>query len=284
MHEVTLPNHAALLKAAHDLAPLPPALVQLSALVATGSYSPADVEAIVRLDAPLTGRLLQYSNSAASASYMRIGTVRDAVVRVGVGPVLSFVAATTLRPQFLHAIPAYGLSEGELWRHSVAAALACEVIAQKAQVEVPPDSFTASLLHDVGKVVLARFLEPGHLRELAAAREQGGEASLRAEIDILGMHHGELGGLIGSHWNLPPRVIRGITHHHAPAAGEDIICDVVHLANVLAKRVGTGYVATASDLDADPRALERLGLTAGHLAPLLDTVRHRLAETVERFG
>lgn len=272
------------MKAAHDLAPLPPALVQLSALVATGAYSPADVEAIVRLDAPLTGRLLQYANSAASASHIRIGTVRDAVIRVGVGPVLSFVAATTLRHEFLRAIPAYGLSEGELWRHSVAAALACEVIAQKAPVEVPADSFTASLLHDVGKLVLARFLDPGHQRELAAAREQGGESSLRAEIGILGVHHGELGGLIGSHWNLPPRVVSGIAHHHAPAEGDDVICDVVHLANVLAKRAGTGHVVTPSDLDADPGALERLGLAAGRLPPLLDTVTRRLAETVERFG
>lgn len=281
---MTLPNHTALVKAAHDLAPLPRALVQLSALVATGAYSPTDVEAIVRLDALLTGRLLQYANSAANASHRPIGTVRDAVMRVGVGPVLSFVAATTLRQGFLHALPAYGLSEGEFWRHSVAAALACEVIAQKAPVEVPADSFTASLLHDVGKIVLARFLDPSHQRELAAAREQGSESSLQAEIGILGMHHGELGGLIGSHWNLPPRVVRGITHHHAPTNGADVICDVVHVANVLAKRAGTGHVVTASDLDADPDALERLGLAAGRLPPLLDMVTHRLAETVERFG
>lgn len=284
LNEVTLLSHTALVKAAHDLAPLPPALVQLSALVATGAYSPGDVEAIVRLDAALTGRLLQYANSAASASYVRVGTVRDAVVRVGVGPVLSFMAATTLRPELLLAIPAYGLSEGELWRHSVAAALACEVIAQKAPVEVPPDSFTASLLHDVGKVVLARFLDPIHQRELAAAREQGGESSVRAEIEILGVDHGELGGLIGSHWNLPPRVVRGITHHHTPTAGDDVICDVVHVANVLAKRVGTGSVVTASDLDADPDALARLGLAAGRLPLLLDTLTRRLAEAVERLG
>ncbi len=281
---LTLLNHSALVKAAHDLAPLPPALVQLSALVATGAYSPTDVEAIVRLDAPLTGRLLQYANSAASASYVRVGTVRDAVMRVGVGPVLSFMAATTLRPEFLKAIPAYGLSEGELWRHSVATALACEVIAQKAPVEVPPDSFTASLLHDVGKLVLARFLDPRHQLELAAAREQGGESSMQAEVEVLGVHHGELGGLIGSHWSLPPRVVRGITHHHAPTAGNDVICDVVHVANVLAKRAGTGHVVTASDMDTDPDALERLGLSAGRLPPLLDTVTRRLAEAVERFG
>ena len=283
-NEVTALNHSALLKAAHDLAPLPPAFVQLSALVSTGEYSPADVEAIVRLDAPLTGRLLQYANSAASPGYMRIGTVREAVMRVGVGPVLSIMAATTLRPELLRAVPAYGLSEGDLWRHSVATALACEVIAQKAPVSVPPDSFTASLLHDVGKIVIARFLDRNSQGQLAAARASGGQSSLQAENDILGAHHGEIGGLIGSHWNLPPRVVSSITHHHAPAVGDDVICDVVHVANVLAKRIGAGYVATASDLDADPDALERLGLATGRLPQLLDTVTQRLAETIERFG
>ncbi len=272
------------MKAARDLAPLAGAVVRLAGLVATETYSVADVEAIVRLDAPLTGRLLQYANSAASASHVRIGTVREAVMRVGVGPVLSFATATTLRPDLMRAIPAYGLSEGDLWRHSVAAALASELIARTVEVEVPPDSFTVGLLHDIGKLTLSRFLEPDHLRWLAAAREQGGESSLRAEIEILGVHHGELGGLIASHWNLPARVVNGITYHHAPATGRDVICDVAHVANVLAKRAGTGHVATPLDLDAEPDALKRLGLATARLATLENTVRDRLAEAVERFG
>lgn len=114
----------------------------------------------------------------------------------------------------------------------------------------------------------------------AAAREQGGESNLRAEIEILGVHHGELGGLIGSHWNLPPRVVRGITYHHAPAAGFDVICDVTHLANVLATRAGTGYAAAPSELEADPEALERLGLVPARLAALEDTVKGRLARAL----
>lgn len=113
-------DHAVLLKAAQDLAPLPAAVVRLAALVAKGTYSAGEVEAIVRLDAPLTLRLLQYANSAASASHIRIGTVREAVMRVGVGPILSYATASTLRPLLVRAIPAYGLSEGDLWRHSVA--------------------------------------------------------------------------------------------------------------------------------------------------------------------
>ena len=282
--EATLLDHTVLIKAAHDLAPLPPAVVRLAALVGKGTYSADDVEAIVRLDAPLTLRLLQYANSAANAGHMPIGTVRDAVTRVGVGPLLSFATGSNLRPDLIRAIPAYGLSEGDLWRHSVAAALATEVIAQSVMVDVPADAFTVGLLHDIGKLTLARFLEPDHLRLLATAREEGGESSLRAEVEILGVHHGELGGLIASHWNLPSRIVRGITYHHAPSAGCDVICDVAHVANVLAKRAGTGHVAMASDLNPEPESLERLGLAAGRLAKLEEKVKGRLDEAVARFG
>lgn len=277
-------DHTALVKASKNLAPLPATVTRLATLLATDHWSIADVEGIVRLDAPLTGRLLQYANSAASASLVPIGTVRDAIMRVGVGPVLSFATATTVQRELKRALPEYGLSEGDLWRHAVATALASEVVVRAAQVEAPPETFTAALLHDVGKLVLARFLDAETLRYLARARDEGGDSSLQAEIEILGVHHGELGGLIAANWGLPPRLVAGIQHHHTPAAGRDVICDLVHVANVVAKRVGTGHVAAPADAVPDDASLERLQIKAEGLAGIEQDVQERLASTVSRFG
>ena len=83
---------------------------------------------------------------------------------------------------------------------------------------MPPDSFTVSLLHDIGKLTLSRFLDSDHLRWLAAAREQGGESSLRAEIEILGVHHGELGGPHRVSLEPPPARRTG---HHLPSRPGD---------------------------------------------------------------
>ncbi|HIE92788.1 MAG TPA: HDOD domain-containing protein [Acidobacteria bacterium] len=54
---------------------------------------------------------------------------------------------------------------------------------------------------------------------------------------MLDTNHAEIGGLVGQHWQLPARVVSGITHHHTPSQGDDLVCDVVHVANEIAKRV-----------------------------------------------
>ena len=51
------------------------------------------------------------------------------------------------------------------------------------------------------------------------------------------MHHGELGGLIAQHWELPPRVVQGIIHHHEPNEDNDAVCYFVCVANQVAKRI-----------------------------------------------
>ena len=69
-------------------------------------------------------------------------------------------------------MPEYGIDDGVLWRHSVAAALAAELERLSCTVKVPPEAFTAALLHDVGKLVLCRHMKPEVLELLARAQAQ----------------------------------------------------------------------------------------------------------------
>ena len=186
-------------------------------VVARDHWAFSEVEQVISLDQGLTGRLLQVANSAASATLMPIGTVKDAIIRVGVGPVLSFSMACCIGPQFKRALPEYGLSEGDLWRHSVATSLAAEIIMAMAPNPVPAEAVTAALIHDVGKLVLARFLDA---RPAAGARGRPGaratRTSMQAEVDVLGVHHGQLGGLIAR--QLEPARPAGRGRHPPPHA------------------------------------------------------------------
>src|SRR4051794_16712207 len=226
----------ALVKAAQGLDPLPATVARLASLVVRPDWSLNEAAHLVEFDAALTGRLLRLANSAAMAGLSPVNTARDAIMHVGIGPALAFAAASGLRKQLKRALPEYGLTDGQLWRHSVASALAVEPIARRARTPVPPECFTGALLHDIGKIVLARFLSPDELKWLAEARDMGGMSSLQAEMEVLGVNHAELGGLIAGHWKLPERLSAGITFHHTPDDGHDLVCDVVYLANVAAKR------------------------------------------------
>jgi HD-like signal output (HDOD) protein len=274
-------DYLKLVRAAESLDPVPASVSRLVSLIAGDRWAFADVERVIAQDQALTGRVLQIANSAWSGSLTRIGTVRDAIIRIGVGPIVSMAVGTCIAPVFRRALPEYGLSEGELWRHSLAASLAAETLAVMSPSDVPAESVTAALLHDVGKLVLARFLTPDLLEGLARVRAEGERPALQAEVDVLGVHHGQLGGLIARHWCLPDRLAEAISHHHAPDRVGDMVCDVVSLANSAAKVVIGRPEADPAEHTPCPNACARLGLApgmfdrlCGHVASTLD---HTLA-------
>jgi len=274
---------AALVKAAHGLDPLPATVARLASLVVRPDWSLNDAAHLVEFDPALTGRLLRLANSAAMAGLSPVNTARDAIMRVGIGPALAFAAASGLRKQLKRALPEYGLTEGQLWRHSVASALAVEPIARRARTPVPPECFTAALLHDIGKIVLARFLSPDELKWLAEARDLGG-SSLQAEMEVLGVNHAELGGQIAGHWKLPERLAAGITFHHTPDDGHDLVCDVVYLANIAAKRIGEGVVRAPDEVTVQGSSLTRLGLTPTVWEDLILTLPASFEATLAQYA
>jgi HD-like signal output (HDOD) protein len=274
----------ALIRSTQQIEPLPSSVTRLAALTSGEHLDLREIERVVGLDQALTLRLLQAANSAASASAMRIGAIREAVTRVGVRRLVSLAAAAGVQKRMGRAVPEYGLSQGALWRHSIAAALAAECAQAFCETPLPPETHVAALLHDVGKLAMAQFLDADVLRLLGAAREQGGLSSLRAESELLLVHHGELGGLIAQHWNLPPRLVTGIIHHHTPDAAGDIIADAVHVANLVAKRAGTGYSATEQDHQVNPASLSRLGLTATTFDALCAQVSSRLEPMLAMYA
>jgi HD-like signal output (HDOD) protein len=271
----------AMAQAASQLEPLPTSSTRLAALVCSGTPELGQVVEIVQYDEALTASLLRSANSSWSSSRNEIKTVRDAVIRLGASPVLALTLGMNVRRHLGDALPQYGLSEGELWRHSVAASLGAELLAPRAARRPPPETATAALLHDVGKLVMARFLDPSLLEELHE-HEARGASRIDAEAAVLGIDHAELGGLIARSWALPETLVRGIREHGRPRPGRDVLVHAVYLADALAKAVSAG-----PDDNTDPGALARsvaeLGLTATELEELEGLVGKRLAEVERRF-
>jgi HD-like signal output (HDOD) protein len=274
----------ALTRSANTLEALPASVTRLASIASKDSWNVKEVEEVVALDQALSFRLLRMANSAASASLMPIVTIRDAVVRLGIGSLLSLATASSVSKRLNTAIPEFGLNEGDLWRHSVASALAAESEPAFCDVELPPETYAAALLHDIGKLVLARQLDPATLRVLALAREQGHLSSLKAESEILTVHHGELGGLIAQHWNLPDRLVVGIIHHHTPDDAHDLVADAVHVANQVAKHVGAGHFVVEEDRLVNPSSVERLKMTPTGFDGLVKQVAKRLEQVLSQYG
>ena len=124
---------------------------------------------------------------------------------------------------------------------------------------------------------------PPTVDQLAAIASRRNWSATEAELDVLGVHHAALGGLIAESWRLPAGIVKGIAYHHTPAEGGALVCDAVHVANVVAKQVGR----EEADMEADPElceaSLERLGTSTGTLLLCCHAVGERLEQVLTAY-
>ncbi len=221
---------------ASELAPLPPTATCLAELLTREDVPFEEVEQVVRFDPALTARLLRFANGAATAGLAPVTSVHAAVSRLGTGAVLSLAVGATLR-HLLHGKECDLRGETALWNHSVTAGLAARDLNRFCRHRVPPETFTAALLHDIGKLVLARFLS-AKVRGVLADAVAAGTTPLDAEREVLGVDHAEVGALVAEHWRLPDPLVEAIRFHHRPFEGTHPVCWAVAATNWAANPEG----------------------------------------------
>ncbi len=270
-------------QSAFKLPAMPASTVRLAALIAGNNYNVEDVVEIVSFDPVLTLRIIRAANSAATGGATPVTSVREAAMRTGSAQLLSLAAATHTRGIMKSALPEFGLAEGELWQHGITTALVAELLPNYCSTPIPADAFTAALLHDIGKLNLARFLNSETLAWLDRARTEGNANALEAEREILNVHHGELGGMIAQHWKLPDSIVKAIIHHHTPEEGGTTACHTVYLANLVAKTVQATLAGSSLALDPAPSTLAHLGTTADQLQELCNLTSEKYTDLSARY-
>jgi len=271
-----------LIDAANGLEPLPMSVTRLASLVASDDYSAKDVVEIVAFDPALTATILRAANSAASGSVKTVSTVHDAVVRLGGGATLTLATSGAIRSGLKqHRDPTR--ENFDMWRHAVTTALASELVRNATSLYVPASAMTASLLHDVGKLVLAKALSPHVLQLIAQVAEAEHLSPLEAEKAVLMTDHGALGAIAAESWQLPELLVEAVLLHHAPWEGSTPMATVVCLSDALA------HASTSEDPFALPeeltvRAIEALDIDPSSYGDLVEGTMQRYEELAERFS
>lgn len=191
---------------------------------------------IVARDMGMTAKILQMANSAFFGLRRHISNPMDAVNLLG----LDAVVAMTLTIQVFSRVKTAnipGFSPTSIWNHSLRVGLFAKRIAQIEQqtLEVVNDAFTAGLLHDAGKMVLASEQPQQYAQMLKLTWTE--ELSLKAaERRVFGATHGEVGAYLLGLWGLPNAVIGAVAFHDDPSrALTQSFCPLtaVHVANAL---------------------------------------------------
>lgn len=146
---------------------LPTVLSQILVLLKENS-SAQELEAIIVNDQALSFKVLAVANSAYYGFRHQILTVSRAAVALGYEEIRNICLGASLMG-FLHPSSFRNQNAAELlWLHSLTVADAATLLALRLDKSQRDAAFTAGLLHDLGKVVLAAFFpdEAAALKEL----------------------------------------------------------------------------------------------------------------------
>lgn len=266
-----------------ELSPMPASILRLAQLIAEPNVSAREFEEAIVLDPALSANVLRMANSAWSNPNHEIVNVREAVVRVGAARVVKLTVGARVAPMMAGEMTEYDLAENELWQHSVAAALAAEHLGQFIPMKVPPSSFTAALLHDIGKLFVRRFLERATVEDIIGRMQSGDSCYVDVEKQLLGASHAEVGGAMAREWGFPDELVRAIERHHEPDVDPDPVSDVVHVANAVAKLIGIGLGLEQLHMELSSQVTSRMGLTSNGLEGLCARVHDELTDALEAY-
>lgn len=253
---------------------VPSSVAQIFALINDPKATATDFERVVRPDMGLTANLLKCANSVFYRSAREFTSVRDAITRMGLRRVFEVAASASFSKAIPELLPGYGLSATQFWTHSVEVAVLADRIGREAGFTYPDLAFTAGLLHDLGKAVVATWLE----RSLQPV-EPGSLTSLAAEREALGTDHGECGELLAVKWNLPKEISGAARWHHEPASAPS--ATLRYLATVVQLADGASYAGQARQESLDADALERLNLSPERVMAIVVAVRPEVERTRE---
>jgi putative nucleotidyltransferase with HDIG domain len=252
-HWIASPAIRDLLARIRTLPTIPTLYLEVRAALQSGHATTEEVGAIIARDMALMTKLLQLINSACFGLQREITDPAEAVGILGFETVKSVVMTIKLLAQYDKVKPVY-FSIDRLWRHSREVARIAKqlVLLETGDRALADAAFTAGLLHDLGKIVLAANFDEQYsgVRSLALRQEI---PLWEVEADIFGATHGEVGAYLLGRWGLPLDVLEAAALHHHPSRGRSngfTTLAAVHIANVLESEANPdkdGFVAPKMD-------------------------------------
>jgi HD-like signal output (HDOD) protein/ActR/RegA family two-component response regulator len=251
--EITLPS-------------VPEVVLSLRTLIEDPSISVQKLARVLERDQRLVTMVFRMSASSRFAALVKTTDIHTALGRVGLREVHELVETTWVNDCFRIRDPRYHDLMIQIWRHSVARALAIRALAQAVHLDASA-AYLGALLADVG----ACFL----LWMVAEKSQDGPLPDPQTALPMLHEHHVPIGAQLLAKWGytneIVLRMVRG--HHSTGQSTSDRYGSLLILADDLAKEV-TKSADLTSSVTPSPDLVERCATELG----ITGAARRRIAD------
>lgn len=231
-----------------------------------------DLERIIKLDPGLTSRLLQTVNSAYYGVKTKVSDITTAMALLGFNTIKTLAFSIAILDALSTDIEGI-FSYDDLWKHLIYTANLSHLIAIEKRNADPELCYICGLLHDIGKLIFAKFMPKDYRLAIALMRTEE-VTEMEAEERIFKTNHQEIGYELLLRWNIPEEITIPIKYHHTPQKAtsyENVAC-IVGIANYSVSKEICASVREVKVLSLDENIWSKVGIDA-------DTI-HRLANQV----
>ena len=259
---------------------MPQAAVKLRSLLKEEDVAPSDIANVLRQDPGLSANILRLANSAHFGLSSKVGSLKQAVMLLGLKRFEQIAISAYMNETMDEAVEGYDLSPGELWLHSIAVATTAEALGKFLKIDDTNDVFTPALLHDMGKLILGKFVKEDSKQIESIVGK--GETLVRAEHMVLGTDHAEIGALILENWSFPSDIVDAVRWHHDPEyisatykrlKNPTMQSDIVYLSNLIFQSRGDIDSADTKLIKPPSEVLKRLKINLDQYKAIAEKAR-----------
>jgi len=218
-----------------------------------------EIRGLIIEDPGLTAKILQIVNSVSFGLHEKVSDPLEGVQQLGLNTVRSLALSA-------HVFASYTASQKinfpieTLWRHLMMCASTAQAImlmerADNADVEA---AYSAGMLHDIGKLMLADSL-PEEFQQVLSGAATRSAPFHEIEQEIFGATHAGLAAYLLGLWGLPAPIVEAVAFHHTPGNSTHLKfgpLTAVHVANALEHEVD------GDDPSLDENYLAKIGVAA----------------------
>lgn len=200
------------------------------------------VEKIITSDQALSTQVLKIANSSFYRGLAEVGTVRAAIMRLGIKEIEKVVVLAASRQHFKSSDKSINLVMKKLWQHAVGCAYGTVWLSRRYTYGVDQSqAFFGGLFHDVGKLLILVIIEQIKRRNTSLRIT---DALLQEAMDRL---HTKEGAKLLRQWNMPDYFCVIASDHHNPELDEkNILLLLARMANLVCHKLGIGLVRDPS--------------------------------------
>ncbi|MDA8141785.1 MAG: HDOD domain-containing protein [Desulfobacteraceae bacterium] len=203
------------LETIQELPTLSSVAIKVNSMLQDADVTARDLSDVIEKDQAMVAKLLKLVNSSFFGFSSKVSNIAHSIMILGFNTVYNAILSMAVIDALGAKNRINGLDMAGFWRHAISVAVVSKYLSQGLEGQLQEKAFTAGILHDIGKVVMARYFTErfSTLWEVITLQEI---SFVKAERQHFPMGHDAMGAFLSRCWNLPEELSTAVAQHHHP--------------------------------------------------------------------